>query len=126
MMKIFNKPNDLWNYAIELQGNNPDICDEIEKEIKNYDDLIFYTDYHGNLIAISIFDIKNLLMHFVEKPLTKQKCKSIISSDNNEFYDNDATYVNKQVYDFLIDIEASSNIIHKTKQFLIDNNLVEM
>lgn len=123
-MRIFNKPSNLWNYAIELQGNNPDICNKIEHEINKYDNsLIIYTDYNGNLIAISIFDIENLLAQFVHKPLNKQQCKSVISSDNKDFYDNDATYTNKQIYELLIDIAAPSGIINETKKFLIDNNL---
>lgn len=123
-MQIFNKASDLWNYAIDLQGNNPDICNKIEHEINKYDDsLIIYTDYNGNLIAVSIFDIEDLLIQFINKPLNKQKCKSIISSDNKDFYDNDATYTNKQIYELLVDINASSDIIDETKQFLVDNNL---
>lgn len=123
-MQIFNKPSSLWNYAIDLQGNNPDICDKIEREINKYDNsVIVYTDYNGNLIAVSVFDIEYLLTQFINKPLNKQKCKSIISSDNKNFYDNDAVYTNKQIYEHLIDIDASSDIIDETKQFLIDKNL---
>lgn len=123
-MRIFNKASGLWNYAIDLQGNNPDICDKIEREINKYDNsVIVYTDYNGNLIAVSVFDIEYLLTQFINKPLNKQKCKSIISSDNKDFYDNDAVYTNKQIYEHLIDIDASSGIIDETKQFLIDNNL---
>ena len=123
-MRIFNKASDLWNYAIDLQGNNPDICNKIEHETNKYDNsLIIYTDHNGNLIAVSIFDIEGLLTQFMNKPLNKQKCKSIISSDNKNFYDNDAVYTNKQIYELLVDINASSDIIDETKQFLIDNNL---